>query len=47
MSAGEFPNIARAEFVQFFVVTKYYDCNIHRAKHGKLMSLLEQSTFTL
>lgn len=47
MFGGELPNIARAEFVEFFVVTKYYDCDFDRAKHGKLMSLLEQSTFTL
>jgi hypothetical protein len=46
--SGEYlSNIAARVFVQLFVIAKYNNCNVNRAKYGKLVGLLEQAAFAL
>jgi hypothetical protein len=45
ISLQDLSNISRRILVELLVVSEDYDCDIHRAEDGKLMRLLEQSTF--
>lgn len=40
-------HIARRVLVQLLILTKDEDCYIDGAEHGKLVRLLEQTTFSL
>jgi hypothetical protein len=43
----DLPNITTRVFVQFLVVAKDYNRDIDRAENGKLMRLLEKTSFAL
>jgi hypothetical protein len=47
VSAQDLANIATRVFIQLLIISKYYDRDIDGAKNGKLMRLLEQTTFAL
>lgn len=47
VSCHDILHISTRVFVQLLVVPEYDDCHIDRAKDGKLMRLLEQTTFAL
>ena len=47
VSRQDLSNISARVFVQLLIVAKYYDCDIDGAENGKLMRLLEKSSFPL
>lgn len=47
MAGNEIMHIGRGVLVELLVVAKDENGDIDRAKHGELMSLLEETTFAL
>jgi hypothetical protein len=47
ITADNLVNVARGELVQLLIVAKYDDGDVDRAKHGKLMRLLEKTALAL
>jgi hypothetical protein len=47
VSVQNLSDITARVFVQLLVISKYYDCDINGAENGKLMRLLEETTFAL
>ena len=45
--ADGFVDVSRRELVKLLVMTEYDDCNINRAKDGKLVRLFEESALAL
>jgi hypothetical protein len=46
MATDHFVNISRAILVQLLIATEDHDRDVNGTQDGKLMSLLEQSTFS-
>jgi putative Ca2+/H+ antiporter (TMEM165/GDT1 family) len=47
VTRDQFAHVARGVFIELLVAAEYEDSHVDRAEDGKLMRLLEQTTFAL
>lgn len=47
IARDELAHVRRGVLIEFLVVAKYKDGHVHRAEHGKLVSLLEEAALAL